>query len=324
MLPEDRLKKLRPILSPIVKGKLKKTSKLKKMCQMNPQSDADVIHVGVIGYPIAHSRSPFIHNAWHEIYQLKATYTAIPVLPEHLEQALIKAKAKKFRGLNVTVPHKESVLQYIHEIDAVARRIGAANTLRFTENKVQATNTDAYGFIENLKHNNRDITPYLQHVILLGAGGAARAIIVGLQDAGAKKITIINRSAAKAQSLCAEFSSDICEMLTASWEVKNEALKTASLLINATSLGMQHMDSLDINLQHLPKTALVNDIVYSPLHTNLLKRARANGNEIVTGIGMLVYQAQRAFEYWHGVLPKMDDAFIARIASEMAQAEPPK
>lgn len=268
--------------------------------------------LGVLGYPASHSRSPEIHQYWHEKYQINARYLAFSVASENLEQAIKGARALGVRGLNITVPHKEACLQYADEIDATAQKIGAANTLIFdASGKIKATNTDAYGVIENLHQAVGNITPYLEKVVVLGAGGAARAAIAGLQEAGAKHIIIANRTKEKSETLARQMGGNIS---IKNWQEKETVLADATLLINTTSLGMQGKSALEISLTNLPKTACVYDIIYTPLMTDLLQQAQARGNFVVTGIGMLLYQAQKAFEYWHGVLPEIDATLKSQLS----------
>jgi shikimate dehydrogenase len=204
-------------------------------------------------------------------------------------------------------------MEYLDHIDATATRIGAVNSVILKEGIATGTNTDAYGFITNLREgltgsSDGDISAALRNVVLLGAGGATRAAIVALGDAGATSITLTNRSADKAQALAEEFS-----CTTIAWEEKNAALHGATLLVNTTSLGMQHQPPLTIDLSALPTNAAVHDIVYAPLETELLATARARGNKTVDGLGMLLYQAQKAFELWHGILPAVTPELRAHV-----------
>lgn len=266
---------------------------------------------GLIGHPVQHSRSPRIHQQWIAAHKINARYLAFDVAPTHVGEAIKGAQAMGVLGLNITVPHKERVLDFIDDADALVQEIGAANTLIFTDKGVRATNTDAYGLIANLKHGGRDLAPYLDKVMVLGAGGAARAAIAALIREGAKEILITNRTLANAENLA---KSVISPITVVPWQQREAMLKDVTLLINTTSLGMQAHEPLTINLRALPEMALVNDVVYAPLETQLLKDAAARGNPVVGGIGMLVYQAQAAFHHWHGVEPIVDDALIHAIA----------
>ncbi|MBX9726726.1 MAG: shikimate dehydrogenase [Rickettsiales bacterium] len=268
---------------------------------------------GLIGYPLDHSLSPRIHHYWTAKHGLDAEYKLFTTPPARVRQVVKRLRDKGALGFNVTVPHKLAVMEYLDEIDAVATRIGAVNTVIHSNGKLIGTNTDAYGFITNLREGltgniDGDLSAHLQKVILLGAGGATRAAIVALKDAGAKHIALTNRSADKAEALAEEFSLE-----TVPWAEKNAALNAATLLVNTTSLGMTGQPPLDIDVSALPITAAVHDIVYAPLETALLKAAHARGNQAVDGLGMLLYQAQAAFRAWHGVLPEVTPELRAHV-----------
>ncbi|MBL0318585.1 MAG: shikimate dehydrogenase [Alphaproteobacteria bacterium] len=258
---------------------------------------------GVIGHPIAHSLSPCIHNYWLEQYHISGAYIPIEAKPEHLEQVVKGfAHMSNMRGMNVTIPHKESVMLFAHEIDSLAKRIGAANTLVFDNGKIRATNTDAYGFMAHLQ-SSVSTQPWVGNkAVVIGAGGAARAICVALQDAGVADIVLVNRTLANAEKI----QMDLGEPITvAPWEQRHDLLSGAGLLVNTSSLGMQGKDPLDIDIGALSATAIVYDIVYKPLETNLLKQARLRGNPVVDGLGMLLHQAVGGFERWFGVKPEV-------------------
>lgn len=268
---------------------------------------------GLIGYPLDHSLSPRIHAYWIHTHGIDAEYKLFTTPPARVRQVVKRLRDKGAVGFNVTVPHKLAVMEYLDSIDATATRIGAVNTVIHQEGKLTGSNTDAYGFITNLREGltaaaDGDIASYLHHVVLFGAGGATRAAIVALKDAGATQITLTNRSADKAASLAREFS-----LQTVPWDEKNAALAAATLLVNTTSLGMAGQPPLAIDLAALPSSAAVHDIVYAPLTTELLKTARARGHQTVDGLGMLLYQAQKAFVLWHGVLPTVTPALRAHV-----------
>lgn len=268
---------------------------------------------GLIGYPLDHSLSPRIHSYWIKQYSVDAEYKLFTTPPARVRQIVKRLRDKSAAGFNVTIPHKLAVMEYLDTIDTTATRIGAVNTVIIKDGIATGTNTDAYGFIANLREGltgriDGDISSALTNVVLLGAGGATRAAIVALRDAGAKTITLTNRSSDKAQALAEEFS---CTSIP--WDEKNAALHGATLLVNTTSLGMQHQPPLDLDLSALPTNAAVHDIVYAPLETELLKTARARGNKTVDGLGMLLYQAQKAFELWHGVLPEVTAELRAHV-----------
>ncbi len=256
---------------------------------------------GVMGWPVAHSRSPAIHSHWIRQHQLHGDYVLLPVQPEQLQDAIRGLRALGFAGCNLTIPHKVAALPLMDRVDPLAKRIGAINTVVVEKDGTLAGyNTDAYGFIQSLldaqAHWRADTGP----VTVLGAGGAARAILVALAERGAKDIRLCNRSLDKAQALAAEFGAPIRAI---PWEQREDALDGAALLVNTTSLGMKGQEPLALSLDRLPKQALVSDIVYVPLETPLLAAARARGNPVADGLGMLLNQARPAFQHWFGVMP---------------------
>ena len=258
---------------------------------------------GVMGWPISHSRSPRLHGYWLEQYGIDGAYVPLAVAPDRFGDALKGLQVAGFRGVNVTVPHKEAAFRACDTIDPDAKRIGAVNTILFGDDgSVQGSNTDAFGFIENI----RQTADWPGGVaVVLGAGGAARAICVALIDAGATEIRLINRTKSRAEDLSHEFGNTI---RVYDWENRSDAQIDASLLVNSTSLGMTGQPPLDIDLDHLPASAIVNDIVYAPLETPLLAAARKRGNIIVDGLGMLLHQARPGFEAWFGTAPAVTDA----------------
>lgn len=277
----------------------------------------DVIpRAGVIGWPVAHSRSPKLHGFWLKQYGIAGRYDSFPVPPEDLGRFMAELpKEPGFRGINVTLPHKVAVLPFLSEIDSIAKRIGAANTIVIrADGSLQGSNTDAFGFIESLK---ADAPAQWQAAAgpaaMLGAGGAARAAVVALLDEGAPEIRVINRSREKAEGLAAEFGP---RLKAVDWEERSAALAGANLLVNTTSLGMSGQPALDIALDDLPRTALVNDIVYTPLVTDLLARARARGNPVVDGLGMLLHQGRPGFAAWFGTAPAVTPGLRAAVLAD--------
>lgn len=268
------------------------------------------LRTGLVGWPVAHSLSPKIHEYWLFKHGLKASYELFATEPSKLADIAARLRTENIRGVNVTVPHKEKIIYHLDAMDRGAKQIGAVNTITQRDGRLYGTNTDAYGFITNLKQGLGELTPYIKKVVVLGAGGASRAIIVALQEANAKSIVLSNRTAEAAELLAEDFG-----VATHPWEKRNDALADATLLINATSLGMKDKPPLEIDLSALPKSAAVHDIVYAPLETEILKNARLRGHPAVDGLGMLLYQAQRAFEQWHGVLPQVTDELRQRVLS---------
>lgn len=279
-------------------------------------SDEIVPRAGVIGWPVAHSRSPKLHGFWLKQYGIDGRYDRLPVPPEDLGRFL-KALPKEpgFRGINVTLPHKVAILPFLAEIDPVARRIGAANTIVVREDgSLWGSNTDAFGFIESLRADApAGWIASAGPAAMLGAGGAARGVAVALLDAGAPLVRVINRSLERAQALAAEFGP---RLQAVDWGERSSALAGANLLVNTTSLGMDGQPPLEIALDDLPRQALVNDIVYSPLVTDLLARAKARGNPVVDGLGMLLHQGRPGFAAWFGTAPAVTPELRAAVLAD--------
>lgn len=260
---------------------------------------------GVLGNPIAQSKSPRLHRHWLRKYGLLGDYVPLHVTEENLETVVRAMPKMGFVGANVTLPHKIAVMQFADKITDRATLIGAANTLTFKDDgKIIADNTDGYGFMANLKQNAPDWDPTSGPAVLLGAGGAARAIIVALADAGVTEILLTNRTRTKADALRAEFGTRI---RVVDWVQAGNILEGAATVINSTSLGMTGNAALRIPLDGLTKGTLVTDIVYSPLRTRLLEEAEAAGCTVVDGLGMLLHQGVPGFERWFGVRPEVDD-----------------
>lgn len=252
------------------------------------------ILTGLIGHPISHSVSPIIHKYWMDAHGIDGLYKAVDINPDSLEEGLRKITKDGFSGFNVTVPHKIDVMRFCDEVTPAAKKIGAVNTVSIKNGKLYGDNTDSYGFTASLVGNAGELN--LSHAVILGCGGAARAIVYGLSEMGFEKITVVARDLEKARSLC-----DIADVELKKWG--DFDFKDASLLVNTTYLGMTGKPPLEVDIENLPKKALVCDIVYAPLMTDFLKKAQGRGNKIVCGIGMLLYQAQGAFYKWHGVKP---------------------
>src|SRR5690625_701934 len=266
--------------------------------------DGEVRLAGVLGWPIAHSRSPRLHGHWLAQYRIKGAYVPLAVHPDDLERAVEGLVALGFRGANVTLPHKERVAALCDRVSERARRIGAVNTLVVRDGRVEGDNSDGFGFIENLKEREDAWEP-TRPAVVLGAGGAARAILVALLEAGVREIRLLNRTRARAEALAEELGRNIRVFDWGTWD---DALGETGLLVNTTSLGMSGQPPLEIDLHALPASALVNDIVYVPLETPLLAAARARGNPAVDGLGMLLHQARPGFEAWFGVAPQVTPA----------------
>ena len=256
---------------------------------------------GVMGWPVAHSLSPRLHGYWLDHYGIDGVYVPLAVHPSNLQQAIEALPRLGFCGLNVTVPHKETVMQYLDHVDETARRIGAVNTISFDENgQSHGTNTDAFGFIENILYSLPDWDFSKGPVVVLGAGGAARAICVALLDAGVPEIRLLNRTLQRAETLRGDIGGGISVL---DWQSRNDGLSDVAMVVNTTTLGMTGQPPLDMDLRNLPVQACVTDIVYAPLQTDLLIEATERGNLVVDGIGMLLHQARPGFEAWFGRAP---------------------
>lgn len=265
---------------------------------------------GVMGWPVAHSRSPRLHGYWLKHYNIDGSYVHLPVEPKDLAAALSRLNAEGFAGVNLTVPHKEAALTLVDEVSPQAARIGAINTIFVKNGKLAGTNTDAYGFMAALKAGAPAYDPKAGPAVVIGAGGAARAICFALQDAGCPDIRLVNRTPARAQALARDFGKPV---VVHAWDSRNRSLDGAGLVVNCTTMGMTGQAPLDLDLALLPASAVVNDIVYTPLETPLLAQARARGHVVVDGLGMLLYQAQAGFEGWFGVKPAVTPELRAHV-----------
>lgn len=258
---------------------------------------------GVMGWPVAHSRSPKLHGYWISQLGLSGAYVYLPVQPERLPDALKGLSALGFAGCNLTIPHKETAMRLVDRVDPLAKRIGAINTIVVGEDgSLSGFNNDGYGFIECLKEAKPDWRADAGPAVVMGSGGGARAVVASLAERGAKEIRLVNRTFTRAQKLAADLGAPVRAI---PWEQRHEAIDGASLLVNTTNQGMVGQAPLDLSLDRLPKSALVSDIIYVPLETPLLAAARKRGNLAVNGLGMLLHQARPAFKAWFGVLPEV-------------------
>ncbi len=259
---------------------------------------------GVIGQPIAHSRSPKLHGHWLKTYGLVGHYIPMDVAPADLETVLRTLPKAGFVGANVTVPHKEAALRLADHVSDRASVIGAANTLVFREDgSIHADNTDGYGFMANLRSGAPDWNPQDGPAVVVGAGGAARAVLQALAEAGVPEILLTNRTRTRADHLKEEFGQRITVV---DWVQAGNVIEDAELVVNTTSLGMQGQPELRVPLDGLQPGAVVTDLVYAPLQTHLLKQAEEVGCTTVDGLGMLLHQAVPGFERWFGVRPEVD------------------
>ncbi len=268
---------------------------------------------GVLGWPVSHSRSPRLHGFWLERLGIDGAYLPLAVAPENLESVIRALPRMGFAGANVTVPHKEAVMKLVDHLDPLAARIGAVNTLVVRDDgSLEGRNTDAYGFFENLRQGCPAWVPQSGPAAVIGAGGAARAVVAALADAGVPEIRLANRSRQRAEVLAADLGGPI---RVVEWTERAEMLEGCALLVNTTTLGMTGQSNLDLDLSALPTASVVNDIVYVPLETDLLARARARGNAVVDGLGMLLHQAVPGFEAWFGRRPVVGDELRAFVLS---------
>lgn len=266
---------------------------------------------GVIGHPIAHSKSPQLHGYWLKKYGLAGYYIPMDVAPENLGVVLRTLPKAGFVGANVTVPHKETALRLADFVSKRAKLIGAANTLLFGDDgKIYADNTDGFGFMENLRNGAPDWSPSDGPAVVFGAGGAARAVLQGLLEAGVPKIMLTNRTQARAEQLKEEFGDRITVV---DWIQAGNVIEEAELVVNTTSLGMQGKPELRVPLDGLQPGAVVTDLVYAPLKTKLLQTAEEAGCTTVDGLGMLLYQAVPGFERWFGTRPEVTDDLRAAV-----------
>ena len=266
---------------------------------------------GVIGHPIAHSRSPALHGFWLERYGIKGFYIPMDVAQSDLAAALITLPKLGFVGLNVTIPHKETVLALADVVTDRAALIGAANTLIFRKDgKVHADNTDGAGFIANLRQNAPNWNPQAGPAVIFGAGGAARAVIAALIELGAPEIRIANRTRPRAEALRGDFGA---RLHVYDWVQAANMLQGAALVINATALGMTGKPDFRVPLDALEPGAVVTDLVYTPLMTQFLIEAQNRGGHVVDGLGMLLHQAAPGFERWFNHRPEVDDATRAAV-----------
>jgi shikimate dehydrogenase len=265
----------------------------------------------VIGYPIHHSKSPIIHDYWLKQHGIEGSYKAVEINPDNFQEGVQTLIDEGYDGFNVTVPFKEEIFKLCNEVTEIAQQIGAVNTVIIKDGKLFGTNTDAFGFIQNIKQQAK-FDFQNKKALVIGAGGASRAILYGLIEAGIKEIYLTNRTKEKAENLQ---QLNTQKIFVVDWDDKENVLGGVDLVVNTTSLGMMGQRSLELNLSDLNPNALVTDIVYTPLMTPLLEQAQQQGNDIVTGIGMLLHQARPAFEAWTSILPQVDDTLESLVLS---------
>jgi shikimate dehydrogenase len=266
---------------------------------------------GVMGDPVMHSRSPKLHNYWFAKYGLTGTYVPLAITADHLRAALRALPALGFVGCNLTIPHKEAALEIVDKVAPLARRIGAVNCVVVAaDGSLEGQNHDAFGYIESVREAQPSWRADSGPVVVIGAGGGARAVLVSLLDQDAREIRLVNRTLERGKALAGELGGPITAL---SWKEREDALKGAAMLINATNQGMVGEPPLELALDQLPVSALVSDIVYIPRETALLAAARKRGNRTVNGLGMLLHQARPAFDAWFGIMPEVTAELRAMI-----------
>jgi shikimate dehydrogenase len=273
----------------------------------------------VIGWPVSHSRSPLIHGYWLKRYGIEGEYGREAVKPENVDSFIKALPQRGYIGCNVTLPHKEAAFRNVRLADEATARLGVVNTVFLKGGEAWGTSTDGEGFLANLAAASPLWSAQDKRVVLLGAGGSARAIVGALIDQRVSEIIVINRSRERAEHLRQQFGGPVH---VSGWNEIGKELATADLLVNTTSLGMTGQPALDIDLSALPPNALVADIIYTPLETALIGRARALGNPVAPGLGMLLHQAVRGFELWFGMRPEVTPELHDLIAADIAAGGP--
>jgi shikimate dehydrogenase len=273
---------------------------------------------GLMGWPVMHSRSPKLHNYWLAQHGLAGTYVPLAIKANDLRAALRALPALGFSGCNLTIPHKEAALAIVDTVDPLARRIGAMNCVVVApDGSLAGYNYDAFGYIESIREAQPGWRADAGPIVVIGAGGGARAVLAGLIDAGAREIRLVNRTPARAQALAQDLGKDLGGPIKAiAWADRAAALAGAAMLINTTNQGMVGEPALDLALDQLPPRALVSDIIYIPRETPLLAAARRRGNPTVNGLGMLLHQARPAFRAWFGIMPDVTPELRALIEAE--------
>lgn len=271
---------------------------------------------GVMGWPVSHSRSPRLHGYWLAQYGIDGAYVPLAVAPENLKDALAALPKIGFRGCNLTIPHKEAALDYVNTIDETARVVGAINTVVVDDaGALRGSNTDIEGFAQNIRSTGHMLDAS-HPALVIGAGGAARAVIAALKSLGFTRAAIVNRTPERAKALAKDLAPLALTLDVHAWDRRSDLVKDASLVVNTTSLGMNGAPPLALDLAAARDDALVTDIVYAPLETPLLQAARARGLACVDGLGMLLHQARPGFRAWFGVDPEVTPALRAHVLKD--------
>jgi shikimate dehydrogenase len=281
----------------------------RSLCGMRTLSGRSRL-AGILGWPVSHSRSPRLHGFWLARHGVDGAYVPLPVRPERFADAVRALADLGFAGANVTIPHKEAAFALCDAVSDVARRAGSVNTLVFRDGRIEGTSTDGYGFLESIREAVPGWHAAAGPAVILGAGGAVRAVAAALLDAGCPRLTLVNRTPARAEAIARELGGPV-EVAVA------PPLADAALLVNGTSLGMAGEPALDLDLSPLSAGAVVQDMVYVPIETRLLAAARARGLVAVDGLGMLLHQARPGFEAWFGVAPQVDAALREHVLADL-------
>lgn len=275
---------------------------------------------GVMGWPVMHSRSPLMHNYWFRQHNLAGTYVPLAIRPAGLAAALRALDPLGFAGCNLTIPHKQEAMKMVDEVDTVAKSIGAISCVVVRpDGSLAGTNNDCYGFIHNIRQEQPGWRADAGPIVVIGAGGGARAVCYGLAQAGAREIRLVNRTFARAKNIAEEFAGPLTAL---PWEQRHEVLDGAAMVVNTTSLGMVGQSVLDINLEKLPNSALAVDIIYIPLETPFLAAARKRGNATVNGLGMLLHQGRPAWQVWFGIEPAVTAELRAMMETSIRDTQP--
>jgi shikimate dehydrogenase len=270
---------------------------------------------GVMGWPVMHSRSPMLHNYLLRQHGLTGTYVPLAIKPERLEAALRALAPLGFSGCNITIPHKSHAMALVDAVDPVAKRIGAVSCVMVRpDGTLAGSNNDAFGFMHSVLQRHPEWRADSQPVVVVGAGGGARAVVYALAERGAREIRLVNRTFDRADTLAGEFGSPVVAI---AWDERHRALEGAGLVVNTTSQGMVGQAPLDLALDTLPVSALVCDIVYVPLETPLLAAARRRGNPTVDGLGMLLHQVRPAWRAWFGIDPEVTPELRAAVEATL-------
>jgi shikimate dehydrogenase len=276
---------------------------------------AKFLLAGVMGWPVMHSRSPLLHNYWLTTHKLAGSYVPLAIEPARLAAALRALHPLGFAGCNLTIPHKQAAMSIVDEVDAVARTIGAISCVVVRlDGSLAGSNNDCYGFIHNLKQEQPTWRANAGPVAVIGAGGGSRAVCYALAQDGAREIRLLNRTFERAKKLADDFGAPVTALR---WEQREDALADVALVVNTTNQGMVGEPALDLNLSRLPRTAIAADLIYIPRETPFLATARARGNLIVNGLGMLLHQARPAWQAWFGIEPEVTPELRALIENSL-------